>query len=31
MDLKIRKALSWEACNRLRRIWQSNLSNELKV
>lgn len=30
-DFKIRKALAWDACNKLDRIWKSNLSNIFKV
>ena len=30
-DFKIRKALAWDACNKLDKIWLSNLPNPLKV
>ena len=30
-DFKIRKALAWQACNALGKIWRSNLDNNLKV
>ena len=30
-DFKIRKALAWDACNKLDKIWLSNLPNSLKV
>ena len=30
-DFKIRKALAWDACNKLDKIWQSNLPSSLKV
>ena len=30
-DFKIRKALAWNACNKLETIWQSNLPNSLKI
>ena len=30
-DFKIRKSLAWKACNKLNRIWLSNLSNALKL
>ena len=30
-DMKHRKALAWEACNRLNRLWRSNLPNDTKI
>ena len=30
-DFNIRKALAWKACNKLNRIWRSNLPNSLKI
>lgn len=30
-DFKIRKGLAWKACNKLNKIWHSNLSNTLKL
>lgn len=30
-DFKVRKALAWKACNKLNRIWQSNLPVNLKL
>ena len=30
-DFKIRKALAWDACNKLDTIWQSNITSSLKV
>ena len=30
-DFEIRKALAWSACHKLKAIWSSQLSNELKV
>ena len=30
-DFKIRKALAWKACNKMRTLWKSNLSASLKI
>lgn len=30
-DFKTRKCLAWKACNKLNKIWNSNISNKLKV
>ena len=30
-DIKVRKAQAWVACNRLNKIWKSNLSRNLKT
>ena len=30
-DIKIRKAEAWRACNKLKKIWKSNLSREIKT
>ena len=30
-DFKIRKALAWTACNKMDKIWRSNLPNQLKL
>ena len=30
-DIKIRKALAWNACNKLEKIWTSKLSRNLKI
>ena len=30
-DFNVRKALTWKACNKLNKIWQSNLPNALKL
>ena len=30
-DLKVRKALAWKACNKMRTLWRSNLSTSLKI
>jgi len=30
-DFRIRKGLAWKACNKLNKIWHSNLSNALKL
>ena len=30
-DVKSRKALAWAACNKLNKIWHSNLVNEQKI
>ena len=30
-DFKIRKALAWIACNKLEKIWRSNIQNNLKL
>ena len=30
-DFKVRKALAWDACNKLDKIWLSNLPNSLKI
>ena len=30
-DFNIRKAMAWDACNKLDKIWQSNITNALKV
>ena len=30
-DFKIRKALAWSACNKLDKIWRSNVPNQLKI
>ena len=30
-DFKIRKAMAWDACNKLHRVWTSHLDNKLKI
>jgi hypothetical protein len=30
-DFLIRKALAWTACNKMEKIWKSNLKNKLKI
>ena len=30
-DLKVRKALAWSACHKLRKIWSSTLSKRIKI
>ena len=30
-DFNIRKSLAWKACNKLNKIWKSNLDNKIKV
>ena len=30
-DFKVRKSLAWAACNKLPKLWHSNLPNEYKV
>lgn len=30
-DISVRKAQAWVACNRLSKIWKSNLKRDLKV
>ena len=30
-DIKTRKALAWKALNSMKRVWKSNVSNELKT
>ena len=30
-DITIRKTLTWKACNKLNKIWRSNLPNSLKI
>ena len=30
-DFEIRKAMAWSACNKLKLIWSSNLSRNLKI
>lgn len=30
-DFNVRKSLAWKACNKLNKIWQSNLQKELKL
>ena len=30
-DFKVRKSLAWAACNKLQKLWHSNLPNEYKV
>ena len=30
-DIKTRKALAWKALNNMKRVWKSNVSNELKT
>ena len=30
-DFIIRKALAWNACHKLGKIWQSNIENTLKI
>jgi hypothetical protein len=30
-DLKVRKSLAWKACNKLDKIWKSNLQKEIKL
>ena len=29
--MKVRKALAWKACNKMRTLWKSNLSNATKI
>ena len=30
-DIKVRKALAWVACNKLRKVWSSSLKRSIKV
>ena len=30
-DFKVRKSFAWVACNKLQKLWRSNLPNEYKV
>ena len=30
-DFKIRKALAWSACNKMKKIWKSNMNRKIKV
>ena len=30
-DLEIRKALAWSACNKMKKIWHSNMNRKTKV
>ena len=30
-DFKTRKSLAWKACNKLNKIWSSNLANNLRI
>ena len=30
-DIKIRKALAWQACNKLTKIWKSTLPGKIKI
>ena len=30
-DFKVRKALAWSACHKLRKIWTSTLSKRIKI
>ena len=30
-DIKVRKALAWVACNKLRKVWTSSLKRSIKV
>ena len=30
-DFRVRKSIAWAACNKLQKLWHSNLSNEYKV
>ena len=30
-DFKVRKAMTWDACNKLERVWTSNLDRDLKL
>ena len=30
-DIKVRKALAWSACNKLDKIWMSNISRGIKI
>ena len=30
-DFQVRKAVAWDACNKLERIWISNLDRNLKI
>ena len=30
-DFKVRKSLAWAACNKLQKLWHSNLPNEYKI
>ena len=30
-DFKVRKALAWSACHKLRKIWSSTLSKRIKI
>ena len=30
-DIKVRKALAWEACHKLNRVWSSSLNRNIKV
>ena len=29
-DVLVRKALAWSACHKIRKVWKSNLSREIK-
>ena len=30
-DFEIRKALAWSACNKMKKVWQSNMNRKTKV
>ena len=30
-DLKVRKAKAWDACNKMKSIWKSNLPRQMKI
>ena len=30
-DFKVRKALAWSACHKLRKIWSSTLSKKINI
>ena len=30
-DFEIRKALAWSACNKMKKIWKSNMNRKIKV
>ena len=30
-DMKVRKALAWSACHKLRKVWRSRISRQIKV
>ena len=30
-DIKVRKALAWSACHKLRKIWSSTLSKRITI